>query len=198
MGFSGLFSQNLLVRWLTGRGGTHDLAVTMSGIRLGERLLQVGLGDGRLLVALAGKIGLSGRSCGVDPEAPAVTRAAAMAERGGVLVEVQHAPPSLLPFADGEFDVVVVDLAGAPAALGTDPGPAFREAWRVLRPGGRCVALMKQVRGGAIGAVEHRTGRAVTAPADLVREMRASGFKAARLLAERDGLAFAEGVRSAE
>ena len=92
MGFSAVFSQNILIRWLTGRGGTHDLSVTMSGIRLGERLLQVGLADGRLLVALAAKIGMSGRSCGVDEQAAAVSRAEASRRRGP-----RRAPPADRP-----------------------------------------------------------------------------------------------------
>jgi SAM-dependent methyltransferase len=197
MGFAEVFSQNVFLRWIAGRGGGTDLAVTMSGPRLGERLLQVGLADTRLVVGLAGKIGLSGRACGIDPDATVVARAQASAEKQGVLVELQHAPPSLLPFDAGDFDLVVIDLATAGSAAGHDLGGAFREAWRVLRPGGRCVALAKAARGGALGAFGRRAGRAAPGPAEIVREMQASGFRAARLLAEREGLAFVEGLRSA-
>lgn len=56
---------------------------------------------------------------------------------------------------------------------------------------------MKRARHGSPGNAERGTGHAATSPADVVEVMRSSGFKAARHLAERDGLAFAEGVKSA-
>ena len=194
MSLRAVFSQNILVRWLTGRSAATDLAVTMSGVRLGERLLQVGLGDGRLLVALAAKVGMSGRTCGLDERADAVTRAEAAAAREGVLVELQQARCDALPFAAGDFDAVVVNAA-PPAPV--DAGAAlFREAERVLRPGGRCVVVTKGARrGGALGSEDRGIGRH---PNHVVAEMRAAGFRAARVLAEREGLAFAEGVKSAE
>lgn len=191
MGFSAVFSQNILLRWLTGRSGAHDLSVTMSGVRLGERLLQVGLADGRLLVALASKTGLSGRSCGVDPEPAVVQRVSTFAEKDGVLVELQAAEASALPFAAAEFDVVVVNLAQVPGVLGPSMPAAFADTCRVLRAGGRCVVIAKAGSGSA-------SGNTAPAVADVIRGMRASGFKAARVLAERGGLAFSEGVRAAE
>jgi SAM-dependent methyltransferase len=190
MSFSAVFSQNILVRWLTGRSGAPDLAVTMSGIRLGERLLQIGLADGRLLVALAAKIGMSGRTCGIDTEAAAVSRAEAAAAREGVLVEVHQAAVGGLPFDAGDFDAVVVNAPEVTVEL-------CREALRVLRSGGRCVVIMKPGRQGISGNATSGTGHAAASPADVVEVMRGSGFKAARLLAERDGFAFAEGVKSA-
>lgn len=190
MSFSAVFSQNILVRWLTGRTGAHDLAVTMSGIRLGERLLQIGLADGRLLVALASKIGMSGRTCGVDEQAAAVSRADAAASREGVLVELHHLTDRVMPFDASDFDAVVVNVPVVTAEL-------CREAFRVLRPGGRCVVVMKPARHGSAGNPTRETSHAASSPADVVEVMRNSGFKAARLLAEREGLAFAEGVKSA-
>lgn len=129
MSFSAVFSQNILIRWLTGRTGAPDLAVTMSGIRLGERLLQVGLADGRLLVALAAKIGMSGRTCGVDEQAAAVSRAEAAATREGVLVELHQLTDGVLPFDASDFDAVVVNVPEATVEL-------CREALRVSGPAG--------------------------------------------------------------
>ena len=40
----------------------EPLAVAMSGVRLGERLLQIGVDDPPLLGALAAKVGLSGHA----------------------------------------------------------------------------------------------------------------------------------------
>ena len=44
-----------------GRGGSMDpLHVSMTGVRMGERFLQIGCNDRALLAGLAAKVGLSG------------------------------------------------------------------------------------------------------------------------------------------
>src|SRR5579871_5290645 len=47
---------------------TDPLAVTMTGVKLGDRFLAIGLGDPRLTAALAAKAGLTGRACAVDAD----------------------------------------------------------------------------------------------------------------------------------
>ncbi|MGH9331332.1 MAG: methyltransferase domain-containing protein, partial [Vicinamibacterales bacterium] len=88
--------------------GPHDLAVSMIGVKLGDRLLQIGCGDGGLFAALASKTGLTGRAAAIDPSESAVARATRAAEREGVLVEISSVPPAPLPFDDASFDVVVL------------------------------------------------------------------------------------------
>jgi hypothetical protein len=75
MAISDLLADNVIVRLVTGRRAGRDLAVSMAGIQLGERLLVIGLSDAALLPALAAKTGLTGRACGVDPDTAAVERA---------------------------------------------------------------------------------------------------------------------------
>jgi ubiquinone/menaquinone biosynthesis C-methylase UbiE len=195
MGFTDLFAQNVLLRWLLGRGTAHELALSMTGVRLGERVAQLGLGDGGLCVALAGKVGYTGRVCGVDEDAGDLERTRRAAERAGVLVELEHAPPTMLPLEDAAFDLVVVMAAGssvAPAA------PVLGEALRILRPGGRCVVLILAPRAGVIGAIAAAQRPATAlAPAELVHRLQASGFRASRQLALRDGLAFVEAMKAA-
>jgi cyclopropane fatty-acyl-phospholipid synthase-like methyltransferase len=42
----------------------------MVGVKLGDRLLQIGCGDGGLFAALAAKTGLTGRAAAIDPSLP--------------------------------------------------------------------------------------------------------------------------------
>src|SRR5512136_2959811 len=89
--------------------GPIELAMDMAGLRLGERVLQAGLGLPKLFAKLAGKAGLSGRACAVvdTPDAARPLEAAAAAE--GVLVEVLVAEGPVWALEDGSFDVGVVD-----------------------------------------------------------------------------------------
>lgn len=194
MGVSDLFAQNVLLRWLRGRGAPHDLALSMAGVRLGERVAQIGLGDGGLFVALAGKVGYTGRACGVDDRPAAIERARRAAERAGVLIELEQAPPEMLPLDEGAFDLVVVLAAGG--AVTAAPG-VFREALRVLRPGGRCVTIASVPRGGVFGTIAAASGAAGPAGYEMVGQLRQAGFKASRQLAIRKGTAFFEATKAA-
>lgn len=179
MGFRDLLAHNLVFRWLTGRAASPDLALSMAGVRLGERVAQVGVGDASLLVAMAAKVGYTGRACGVDADAATLTRAQRAADRAGVLVELAEAPAEALPFEADGFDLVVV-LASRSTVTPTTA--VLAEARRVLRPGGRCLAVM--------AATGPHT------PADIVARFGEAGFRASRQLALREGLAFLEAMKA--
>src|SRR5919198_3469665 len=94
------------------RQDPYLLVVSMTGVKMGDRLLQVGCAHGGRLAAVAAKVGLSGRAVAVVPDEPAATRAAKGAADAGVLVEIETAPPTQLPVDAGAFDVTVVDDTG--------------------------------------------------------------------------------------
>lgn len=167
---------------------SESLAVSMAGIKLGDRLLVVGGGDPLLIAQLAAKTGLTGRACAVDEDQGIVTHAASVALREGALVETLVSPCGTLPFDDGAFDVVVVRDA-LPRLAGESRVDCLTEVRRVLRGGGRCLVI-DRVRRGLAALVG--TSAQDYAPVALLE---AAGFKAARVLAEREGLAFAEAVK---
>jgi ubiquinone/menaquinone biosynthesis C-methylase UbiE len=183
MGYLDLLANNVLLRWLTGNRPRYELAVSMAGVRLGDRILQIGCADMRLVAALGAKVGYTGRACAVDADADLAQRAGQAAERAGVLVEARQAPLDRLPYDDGAFDLVVVRPDGSLAASLPALAPAFAEALRVLRPGGRCLIV-----------ADERSPRG--APAEAIRQLGSHGFRAARLLANREGLAFLEAVKA--
>jgi SAM-dependent methyltransferase len=175
MSLGDLFANNYFVRLLRGQTGNYDLIVSMIGVKLGDRLLQIGGGDGKLLAALGAKTGLTGQVMAVEPDDATAARVKDEATKDGVLSEVQTAPASKLPFGNESFDVVVIPNPGGGDVAGAG------EAFRVLRFGGRCAV---------IAAAPDKSG-AGTIPAQLQR----SGFKVARLIAERDGYAFYEAIK---
>src|SRR6187399_2999973 len=95
------------------------LPVSMAGVKLGERLLQIGVDDAALAGQLAAKTGLSGTAAHMvssDDEAARVNRGA---KKAGVLVEVRAGHLDRLPYDDGAFDLAVIHSARGQLASST-------------------------------------------------------------------------------
>jgi ubiquinone/menaquinone biosynthesis C-methylase UbiE len=165
----------------------------MTGVKLGERVLLAGCRDARLVVALGARSGMSGHVVAIDPDEQALHAVRTAAERAGVLIEVERAPLSMMPFETGSFDLVVVGSTTGAVTL-AETGATFAEIARVLRPGGRAVVVQLAPRGGVVGSVQTTVG-ATSAPNDLRAAMVNAGLKGVRVLAERDHLQFFEGGR---
>jgi SAM-dependent methyltransferase len=175
-----------LFRLLTRKRGSamDPLHVSMTGVRMGERFLQIGVHDRALLAGLAAKVGLSGAAAVAAFDEGDAKRAGAVGAKVGALIETHRIDGAALPFGDDQFDMVVVDDTDGRFANIADAARAdyLRDARRVVRPGGR------------IEIVEAGAGR--PPGYDAVRELEAAGFKPVRLLAERDGFRFIEGLRA--
>ena len=149
----------------------------MTGVKLGDRLLIIGGGDLKLVAQLALKPGLTGRACLVDEREATSARAAQAALKEGALMESETASFAALPYPSDGFDLVVVNhaLRELPSEKRVS---VLAEARRVVRDGGRCIAVEKRGR----------------AP-EIEDAFRSAGYRGVRTLAEREGLAFIEGAK---
>jgi ubiquinone/menaquinone biosynthesis C-methylase UbiE len=173
-----MFADNILVKRLRGQGGRGELIAQMVGTRLGDRVLVVGGGDGRLVAAVGRPTGLTGRVTAVETAAATGNKVELEATSSGVLVEVLTAPIERLPFEDAAFDVAVVPMPPSPDELAR----FLTDVWRVVRAGGRAMVI----------------ARSAAPPTDqILSALKVAGFRAGRLLSHRDGLAFYESSRPA-
>jgi ubiquinone/menaquinone biosynthesis C-methylase UbiE len=109
--------------------------VDQLGAQEGMRALEVGPGHGTYSLAVARRLGESGRLTVVDIQPPIIERFKRRVEREGVTnIEARTADVLALPFPDGAFDLVylMMVLGEIPDHLG-----ALREFSRVLKPTGR-------------------------------------------------------------
>jgi ubiquinone/menaquinone biosynthesis C-methylase UbiE len=182
-------------------GDRHGLAIAMTGVNLGDRLLFVGCTSASLLGAVGAKTGLSGRVCAIVPDAADAARARRAAEKSGFLLELETASGGAFPFEDAAFNLIVVDnQEGLLSSMRPEDRVAtLREAFRSLAPRGRIVIVERARRAGLGALFKPAPAAAVDAhylaSGGAIRALEAEGFRAARLLAERDGLSFFEGVR---
>jgi hypothetical protein len=176
-----------LLRMLTrNRARKMDpLHVSMTGVRMGEHVLQIGCSDRALLSGLASKVGLSGTAMVATFDEDEEDRVDGVAKRIGALIERQPVARGILPFESDLFDMVVIDdTRGRFAGLAEDTRlELLREARRVVRRGGR-IDIVE-------GAATRPTGY------DALRDLTAAGFNPSRLLAEREGFRFLEGLKAA-
>jgi ubiquinone/menaquinone biosynthesis C-methylase UbiE len=176
------------------KSSSEPLAVTMTAVKLGNRFLSVGLRDIALIAAVAAKSGLTGRACAVDADEARVTSAGDALEREGALVEVTRAPFGMWPYDESSFDVALIAHL-LPSLTSDVRAQCVSETLRVLRPGGRAVVIEPAPRGG-LGAFIAGKG-SVTTYEGPVKALQDAGFAAVRLLAETDGVLYAEGIRRA-
>lgn len=118
-------------------GRWRRAAVAATEVGLGDAVLDVACGTGKLAVALADRVGPFGRVVGVDL-APAMIALARDRYRDVVQLEFTVANALDLPFVDGEFDAATIAFGLRNLA---DFEAGFREMARVVRPGGWVVCL---------------------------------------------------------
>jgi hypothetical protein len=168
-----------------GRAAMDPLHVSMTGVRMGERFLQIGCYDMSLLAGLAAKVGLRGTAAVAAVDAADAARARAAGTKVGALIEIYNIDRGRAwPIDERQFDMIVVDdTTEAFAAL--DAGTrqsCLRNALGAVRPGGR-IEVVSRLKSEARSY-------------DPLSELSAAGFKPVRVLAERDGFRFIEGLRT--
>lgn len=111
-----------------------------AALKPGERVLDLGSGGGIDALLAAREVGASGSVVGVDMTEDMLELARRNAQAGGFAnVEFRHGYIEDLSSADiqnEDFDVVISNCV---INLSTDKPAVLREAYRVLRPGGRFV-----------------------------------------------------------
>jgi arsenite methyltransferase len=109
--------------------------IALASLRPGETVLDLGSGAGFDCFLAARAVGGAGRVIGVDMTHEMLRKARANAAQGGYtqvefrLGEIEH-----LPVADASVDVVISNCV---INLSPEKVQVFREALRVLKPGGR-------------------------------------------------------------
>ncbi|HXU64832.1 MAG TPA: arsenite methyltransferase [Polyangia bacterium] len=145
----------------------------IAALRPGETVLDLGSGAGIDCFLAASRVGRTGRVIGVDMTPEMVSKARDNARRVSApnvdfrLGEIEH-----LPVPDQSVDVIISNCV---INLSPDKGAVFREASRVLKPGGRLaisdVVATQPIPAEVAASVEALTG--CIAGAAAVDEIRA-------------------------
>lgn len=166
----------------------------IASLQKGEVVLDLGSGAGFDAFLAAREVGETGRVIGVDMTSEMIRKARGNAQRGGFtnvefrLGEIEH-----LPVADQSVDVI---MSNCVINLSPDKAAVFREAHRVLKPGGR-IAISDVVALGALPAELQDDIAALTGcvsgaalVSDMERMLKEAGFADAKVVVKPESQSF--------
>jgi phosphatidylethanolamine/phosphatidyl-N-methylethanolamine N-methyltransferase len=134
-------------------GKARQHAIELLHLQPGERVLLSGVGTGLDVPHLPVDV----KAVGIDISAEMLHKA--QGKVSGRNVSLQEMNAQALEFSDGSFDVVILNLI---LSVVPDGAAAFREAWRVLHPGGRAVIFDKFApEEGSISALRRGVGKII-------------------------------------
>lgn len=154
--------------------------ITLAGLQSGQTVLDLGSGGGIDCFLAARQVGESGQVIGVDMT-PAMLEKAERnkAKLGATNVEFRQGYIEALPVANSSVDVIISNCV---INLSPDKTAVFREAFRVLKPGGK-LAVSDMMTQGRFSPQERANmmswGACITGAedvADYVAAMQAAGF----------------------
>ena len=111
--------------------------VALASLKPGETVVDLGSGGGFDCFLAAKQVGESGQVIGVDMTPDMVTKARMNAEKiGSKNVEFRLGEIEHLPVADNSADII---MSNCVINLSPDKASVYRDAYRILKPGGRLV-----------------------------------------------------------
>ncbi|OPY37005.1 MAG: tRNA (adenine(57)-N(1)/adenine(58)-N(1))-methyltransferase TrmI [Methanoregula sp. PtaU1.Bin051] len=108
------------------------------GLKEGDAVLDAGCGLGSDAIRMAAMVGKTGHVTGIDLSERFIAIAEEKAKGTGLPISFRVGDVRSLPFPDASFDAVRIQLT---LQILKDPGQVLDEMIRVLRPGGRLLAI---------------------------------------------------------
>lgn len=162
--------------------------VALASLREGETVLDLGSGAGFDCFLAAKRVGKSGKVIGVDMTPEMVERARENAKRANYEnVEFRLGEIEDLPLDDGSVDAIISNCV---INLSPDKGRVFKEAFRVLKPGGRImisdIVVLKELPDFIRNSIEAYIGCLAGAvlKEEYLKALKEAGFKDIRIIEE--------------
>ena len=162
--------------------------VALASLKEGEVVLDLGSGAGFDCFLAANQVGKTGKVIGVDMTAEMLERARENARKGNFdNVEFRLGEIENLPVGDNQVDIIISNCV---VNLSPNKERVFKEAFRVLRPGGRLMVsdivllkeLPEEIKNSVVAYISCIAG--ATTKKEYLKEIQEAGFKETKVQGE--------------